>query len=201
MSIKYKGRTIAGGGKDYIAGDGIKIQQTADRLEIGVETPVRGVFTQEEFDALPEAERNKGFYVISGGGSEDGSGGDGVPAGFIGIWSGAADSIPSGWALCDGQDGRPDLRDRFILGGGGTHPVGEASGEEKHTLTVDEMPSHAHIVKSNLNATNKNANANVVGNVSRTTVWTDTALAQYAGGSQPHNNMPPYYTLCYIIKL
>ena len=73
-----------------------------------------------------------------------GGGGGGVPKGSIIIWSGSAADIPEGWALCDGQDGRPDLRDRFVLGGGGTHAVGDTGGEETHTLTLEEMPVHAH---------------------------------------------------------
>ena len=41
-----------------------------------------------------------------------------VPGGFIGMWSGSAETIPTGWALCDGTNGTPDLTDRFILGAG-----------------------------------------------------------------------------------
>lgn len=59
----------------------------------------------------------------------------GVPAGSIIIWSGTASNIPDGWALCDGQNGTPDLRDKFVLGGGGeTHTVGSTGGEETHTM-------------------------------------------------------------------
>ena len=39
-----------------------------------------------------------------------------VPGGFIGMWSGSAETIPTGWALCDGTNGTPDLTERFILG-------------------------------------------------------------------------------------
>lgn len=66
-----KVRTALAGKQDVItAGDGL--EKTGDTL--GVTTPVRGVITQEAFDALPEEERNKGVYVIPGGGS-GGSGG------------------------------------------------------------------------------------------------------------------------------
>lgn len=41
---------------------------------------------------------------------------DSVPVGTIMIWSGTAEEIPEGWALCDGEDGRPDLRGKFVLG-------------------------------------------------------------------------------------
>ena len=49
-----------------------------------------------------------------------------APVGTIVVWSGASDDIPTGWALCDGQDGRPDLRGRFVLGAGGTYNPGAA---------------------------------------------------------------------------
>lgn len=49
-----------------------------------------------------------------------------APVGTIVVWSGAADDIPTSWALCDGQDGRPDLRGRFVLGAGGTYNPGAA---------------------------------------------------------------------------
>ncbi len=39
---------------------------------------------------------------------------------IIVLWSGAVVDIPAGWALCDGNNGTPDLRDRFVIGAGGT---------------------------------------------------------------------------------
>ena len=65
---------------------------------------------------------------------------NGVPVGGIIMWSGAATNVPTGWALCDGQNGTPDLRGRFVLGAGqgaGLTPrtAGEAGGEETHKLT------------------------------------------------------------------
>lgn len=59
-------------GPTYTAGDGIDITETEAGASIGVTTPVRNVLTQAEYDALPEAERNKGLYVISDGGSGGG---------------------------------------------------------------------------------------------------------------------------------
>lgn len=49
-----------------------------------------------------------------------------APVGTIVVWSGSVDDIPTSWALCDGQDGRPDLRGRFVLGAGGTYNPGAA---------------------------------------------------------------------------
>lgn len=124
-----------------------------------------------------------------------GTGGGGVPKGSIIIWSGSASDIPDGWALCDGQDGRPDLRDKFVLGGGGTHPVGETGGEEWHTLTVAEIPSHNHYLGFGL------TNIGPGPNSFYQSVNTKDGTTGYTGGNTAHNNMPPYYTLCYIIKV
>lgn len=67
-----------------------------------------------------------------------------APIGTIVIWSGTADNIPTGWQLCDGTNGTPDLRDKFVLGAGTTHNVGETGGNEEVTLTVEQMPKHNH---------------------------------------------------------
>lgn len=63
----------------------------------------------------------KGQTIADVGGS---GGGGGVPKGTIVIWSGAADAIPSGWALCDGTNGTPNLSGRFVFGAGGDVFVG-----------------------------------------------------------------------------
>ena len=67
-----------------------------------------------------------------------------VPSGIICMWSGESTAIPSGWHLCDGDAGTPDLRDRFIVGAGSTYKVKDTGGEATHTLTTNEMPSHSH---------------------------------------------------------
>lgn len=67
---------------------------------------------------------------------------EGVPTGLISMWSGT--NIPGGWALCDGQNGTPDLRDRFIVGAGGDYSVGDTGGEAEVTLTTAQLPSHSH---------------------------------------------------------
>lgn len=63
-----------------------------------------------------------------------------VPAGTIVAWSGKYDSIPSGWAICDGTSGTPDLRNRFIMGSSSTTSVGSPGGANEKTIRV-EIPS------------------------------------------------------------
>lgn len=123
-----------------------------------------------------------------------------APIGTIVIWSGTADNIPTGWQLCDGTNGTPDLRDKFVLGAGTSHAVGTTGGEEKVTLTVGQMPSHNHVI-NNQNGTisyTTGEKKQVVYNFSQTGTYFQT---QPTGSSQAHNNMPPYYALCYIMKL
>jgi hypothetical protein len=51
-----------------------------------------------------------------------------IPTGMISLWYGAIGSIPTGWYLCDGANGTPDLRDRFIVGAGSTYSVSATGG-------------------------------------------------------------------------
>lgn len=63
-----------------------------------------------------------------------------VPTGGIIIWSGAANAIPSGWFLCDGANGTPDLRGDFVVGAGGTYAVGATGGQN----AITSVPAHTH---------------------------------------------------------
>ncbi len=124
------------------------------------------------------------------------SAGGGIPAGGIIIWSGAADAVPAGWVVCDGTNNTPDLRDRFVLGGGGSRAVGSTGGAETHKLTTSEMPSHKHTVGAQ--GSNTGGYEGIYGGKTSTTV---TISSGSAGGSAAHSIMPPYYVLCYIMKI
>ena len=67
-----------------------------------------------------------------------------IPIGGIIMWKGSTTNLPAGWALCDGSNGTPDLRDRFIIGGGGSYPQNSTGGAATVTLTVAQMPAHSH---------------------------------------------------------
>lgn len=67
-----------------------------------------------------------------------------IPKGVIVMWSGTLATIPAGWALCDGNNGTPNLKDKFVVGAGGGYAAGATGGEAAHVLTIDEMPSHNH---------------------------------------------------------
>ena len=74
-----------------------------------------------------------------------------LPVGLIMMWSGSVASIPAGWALCDGQNGTPDLTDRFVIGAGGDLAPGATGGSSTHThtATAADAGSHQHSVTVN----------------------------------------------------
>ena len=126
--------------------------------------------------------------------------------GMIMMWSGDINNIPVGWALCDGSNNTPDLRGKFVLGASGNvYATGATGGEEKVTLTTDEMPRHRHSVAIRGNADGFNRGDGFAttdrrqpGHPTNLELNHDT---EYTGLGKAHNNMPPYYVLAYIIKL
>lgn len=79
-----------------------------------------------------------------------------IPAGLIMLWSGSAGAIPSGWLLCNGTSGTPDLRDRFIVGAGSTYSVGATGGSATTTLSTANLPSHTHNYSGSTGGMNAN---------------------------------------------
>lgn len=70
------------------------------------------------------------------------------PVGGIIMWSGAVDAVPSGWSLCNGSNGTPDLRNRFVVGAGSGYAVGATGGADTVTLSEAQIPSHTHSATS-----------------------------------------------------
>ena len=119
--------------------------------------------------------------------------------GMIIMWNSTVASIPTGWVLCDGNNSTPDLRNRFVVGAGtgGNYSPGDTGGANSVTLTLDQIPAHTHTwdrqdVSINNGYRPWPANNN---DCSRSTQNTGSA-----GGGQSHENRPPYYALCYIMK-
>lgn len=136
-----------------------------------------------------------------------------VPKGLICMWSGS--TVPSGWYLCNGSNGTPDLRDRFIVGSGGSYAIGDKGGEASHSLTKEEMAKHSHIVNLSGSASLRTSGIGVQGST-QTVVntstdsgsrWNYTTVSisgecdcAESGEGQPHENRPPYYALAFIMK-
>ena len=69
---------------------------------------------------------------------------NGVPVGGIIMWSGTIANIPQGYALCNGSNGTPDLRDKFIIGAGGSYAPAATGGQATRTLVEANIPAHTH---------------------------------------------------------
>jgi len=151
-----------------------------------------------------------------------------VPSGAILMWSGSIGTIPSGWQICDGTNGTPNLLDRFIVGAGSTYAVDVTGGSNTVTLTESELPAHTHTegnlanasagthrhgvyfgnvadgggVKNEVrNASNSNPIANAGTTEAGAHTHTISGATASTGGGGAHENRPPYYALAYIMKL
>jgi microcystin-dependent protein len=67
-----------------------------------------------------------------------------IPVGGIIMWSGIVATIPNGWALCNGSNGTPDLRDKFVIGAGSTYAPAATGGSATVTLLEANLPAHTH---------------------------------------------------------
>ena len=144
-----------------------------------------------------------------------------VPSGCILLWSGSTGSIPSGFLLCDGNNGTPDLRNSFIIGAGNSYTVGQTGGSAdaivvSHTHTATSVVTdagHFHAPGSANNFWGNNAfggspSGSPIGASSGTSAQTANATTGITvattnspfGTSGINANLPPYYALAYIQK-
>ena len=174
---------------------------------------VKGKLTANEVEVdkvYAESIEVKGGMLVSGNLEVSGaiSGFGTVPVGGIIMWSGSENEIPDGWALCNGQtvEGQttPDLRARFVVGAGGAYAVGDTGGAAMVTLTVDQIPSHAHTTTAKTvgysGSFNSSAEAVTFDSSSKNNGWRSLSGGK-TGGSQAHENRPPYYALSFIMRV
>lgn len=126
------------------------------------------------------------------------------------LWSGNIADIPTGYQLCDGTNGTPDLRKKFIVGYDSTaadyNTIGKTGGEEKHTLTTDELPKLEGTFWT-VTPTGDNGTGIISAQASgdawiegkSAPGWKHKIMKISFGNNQPHENRPPFYTLAYII--
>lgn len=148
-----------------------------------------------------------------------------VPSGGIIMWSGSIATIPTGWLLCNGGSGTPDLRDRFVIGSGTNYPVASTGGsanaiivDHDHAFsatTGNQNQDHVHEMNAylgNLGGSNtgyvgddsgagsagtRPTNANSVGH---THALSGTTNGANGGQSGTNANLPPFYALAFIMK-
>jgi hypothetical protein len=119
----------------------------------------------------------------------------GIPSGVILMWSGASSAIPTGWNLCDGNNGTPNLTGKFIKSATTAGGTGGSASTGAHTLTVAEMPSHTHPYEG---GTNAQASAHMGKGYYGHQYLTTQATG--GGGGHSHTLEPVYYALIYIMK-
>ncbi len=154
----------------------------------------------------------------------------GVPVGGIIMWSGSIASLPPNWKVCDGTNGTPNLRDRFIVGAGSTWNVGNTGGVSTTFLTVGQLPGHNHTGSTSANGSHdhwfydytwssqSNGNYGRVGSgggedsdngpgssyghsTDGAGIHSHSFSTDYTGSGAGIDNKPPYYALYYIMKI
>ena len=126
--------------------------------------------------------------------------GGGVPAGVIVMWSGAFNDIPSGWTLCDGTGGTPDLRNSFIYGVNSSYGAGNdadintTGGSVDHVHSVDP-PATATGTPSLLKDGYDDTNADQLPDRDHTHTVDISAF-----DSAVNSTLPPYLKLAFICK-
>ena len=123
---------------------------------------------------------------------------DAMPVGSIIMFNGKAEDIPSGWAICDGTNGTPNLIDRFILA---STYCGGTGGNSQITLSVSQLPPHRHRLKKCWYGKSDNADDRQVVRWDDSVGTNDQILTEETGFGLPINIMPPYYRLIYIMKI
>lgn len=123
---------------------------------------------------------------------------DAMPVGSIIMFNGKAEEIPSGWAICDGTNGTPNLIDRFILA---STYCGGTGGNAQITLSVSQLPPHRHRLKKCWYGKSDNADDRQVVRWDDSVSTNDQILTEETGFGLPINIMPPYYRLIYIMKV
>jgi len=137
------------------------------------------VLGESEVEAYIEAYITTTPIHLTGASTVGGSpiaSGETVPTGGIIMWSGA--DVPEGWALCDGTDGTPDLRNRFVVGAGDTYTLAETGGSSTDLIvTYESMGGSA------------------CGG------WSSPPCRTIVSGVEGGGGTPLYYALAYIMKL
>ena len=218
--------TVDGGINATITGN----SGTASDLSINATNKLLYQSSNNDTSTLPAG--NSGQLLQSNGSSAPSwvDAGGTVPIGGIIVWSGAQNAIPSGWALCNGSNSTPDLRNRFVVGAGDSYSVNTMGGSRHavvvaHTHTTASGGSHGHGVNDpghthSYNVRN-NTSVHSFGDSNQTRPSTSfasstsgsgtTGITIQSGGSHSHTvnsagvsgtdfNMPPYFALCYIMR-
>ena len=195
----------------------LKDQQTGSS---GDPFTVAGTFNATGAFQLDGTAGASGQVLLSAGSGNTPTWGNGFVAGMIMMWSGTIATIPTGWLLCNGSSGTPDLRNKFIIGaysdtagvayttitGANTQTGGSKDAivvSHTHTATVTD-PGHNHTYNSmalTINADNTGVRAGSLTSSNTSTATTGITVANSTTGSSGTDaNLVPYFALAYIMK-
>lgn len=142
--------------------------------------------------------------------------------GAIAIWSGSVVNIPTGWQICDGTNGTPNLQDKFIRGWDTSIAIGSTGGttNRNHTHTTDQQGSHSHALSGGSHSHSTVASSSFSGGGSWDTgndmlsyppfYSTYSGQHTHAGGTSvthshtltdPTDGLPEYYKVVFIMKV
>src|SRR5262249_21411066 len=146
-----------------------------------------------------------------------------VPCGTIVMWYGDAKTIPDGWALCDGSNGTPNLKDRVLVAAGGKYNPAETGGQDSVKLAVENLPAHNHTGTTSLSGAHYHqgkldtgsggsggsalmpSGGNFVMNEWYTTETSSehshTVTVSSSGDAKAMENRPAYYAVYFIMKV
>jgi len=139
---------------------------------------------------------------------------DAFSPGMIILWSGLTSTIPTGWALCNGADGTPNLTDRFVIGAGNTYGVNQTGGykdaqllSHTHTGSTNTTGAHTHTTTAAVASSQRIGPGNPTGLATTGASSTGSAgnhkhtfTTDSSGVTGTNRNLPPYYALAYIIR-
>lgn len=138
-----------------------------------------------------------------------------VPSGVVVMWTGTIVDIPEGWFLCDGNNGTPNLKDRFVMGATTQTEMTKTGGSKdavvvahSHTGSTNTTGNHRHGISgynggfsSNvLFSSDSNNGQSRSGNTSYAGNHSHSLLINSTGETGVDKNLPPYYKLAYIMK-
>ena len=170
---------------------------------VSLNPPTSAPTSSEVAFKLPTSDGSDGQFLSTNGSGQLAFSTVSVPtafvAGMIILWSGAANAIPTGFVLCDGNNSTPNLSGKFVVGyhaSNGDYDVNDTGGAETVALTEAQMPAHNHHSYITTDSGSPYGHVRAAGNnQSQGAVATTTK-----GSGNAHENRPPYYALCYIMK-
>jgi hypothetical protein len=223
------GVAVPAGKSVLLRSDGTNIVEQLNHIvgnfTFGGNVSVTGTTTLQDDLILGGSSGTAGQVVVSQGAGSAPAWGNAFVTGMIMMWSGTIATIPSGWVLCNGSGGTPDLRNRFIIGahsddagvakttitGSPTQTGGSKDSivvSHNHTATTTATDSgHLHTYNQTI-VGNQFAGTDTAGNFARTSVNTSTGFANISasttigttGSSGTDANLVPYFALAYIMK-